>query len=553
MTSSSDDLMEELAAVDLDSDDYNVWGDFRNSIPQRQDQLERMNTINLSFVDSLTATEKREIRAWERRLTRDQVFSRYYCPEQWEVREMNTIEKFLSLDSSAGRGDNKETKQAVSAIFYPSDHAPKSVLLKRGPILLDGTHERELLLFSHGFVVSRIEFNALLNILFTINSENPTYLDSKQLRKRFDAVDSDNGGAIDRCEIKEMFTSLGVPVSEEILGQILDRFDADGDGEISYSEFENVMQELGSSEDLQRKSTLGRLSSLGKKLKASLTHHDHDKVDSAYLFSDITKVESLNVCHSDSTEMIAMSNWGEMSFSIFVKGKNEPLVMICSKPEQKLAWIDALQLCYVKSTKYVPVEGLDLTPGWQHIIIRASIFSLVVCNDIEGLKYHINNPSADIDINDGDEYDGYTALHFAAIFGNYECAEILLTAKAKLNVPDNENKYAFDHAMLSGNEEMVQLLERHGGKASASAVLFESAVQELQQTKSEERTIAETQAKAQDASGAMSEGMSALRERGEKLEKMSHQTVDLQSEAADYASNAKALKQKCKKKSLFGF
>lgn len=31
------------------------------------------------------------------RLTRDQVYGRYYFPEAWEMREMKSIEKFLEL------------------------------------------------------------------------------------------------------------------------------------------------------------------------------------------------------------------------------------------------------------------------------------------------------------------------------------------------------------------------------------------------------------------------------------------------------------------------
>lgn len=70
------------------------------------------------------------------------------------------------------------------------------MLLKRGPTLFDGTEERELLLFTHGFVLSKIEFNNLVNLLFDMNSVKfVSEEDSEEeLQKRFDAIDSDCTG-----------------------------------------------------------------------------------------------------------------------------------------------------------------------------------------------------------------------------------------------------------------------------------------------------------------------------------------------------------------------
>ena len=140
------------------------------------------------------------------------------------------------------------------------------MLLKRGPILFDGTEERELLMFTHGCLLSRMEFDTLLNVLFTINSENPEFLDQEELRKRFNAIDTDGSGCkslflsglfctlpialflpisfpgctvfpftgLDRCELKEVFSGMGVPISEKALSDIIDRFDADHDGTIDF-------------------------------------------------------------------------------------------------------------------------------------------------------------------------------------------------------------------------------------------------------------------------------------------------------------------------------
>ena len=41
--------------------------------------------------------------------------------------------------------------------------------------------------------------------------------------------------ALDRCELKEVFSSMGVPISEKALSDIMDRFDDDNDGTIDFA------------------------------------------------------------------------------------------------------------------------------------------------------------------------------------------------------------------------------------------------------------------------------------------------------------------------------
>jgi hypothetical protein len=86
------------------------------------------------------------------------------------------------------------TKITIASIFSPGDHDPKSVLMKRGPILFDVGLERELMLFTHHFLLSRMEFSTLLHALFTINSQNPEYMNVWQLEDRFNAIDTDENG-----------------------------------------------------------------------------------------------------------------------------------------------------------------------------------------------------------------------------------------------------------------------------------------------------------------------------------------------------------------------
>ena len=177
---------------------------------------------------------------------------------------------------------------------------------------------------------------------------------------------------------------------------------------------------------------------------------------------------------------------------------------------------------------------------------------MVLCKDVSCLKEQLTKDSSDINIDEHDEYGGYTALHYATMVGDIDKAKLLLLNRARVNEHDNDSKTPLDHAVLSENREMIQLLESHGGKTNASDVLFKSAVEEQKRITSE-TTSPKIQAKKtiDKATSAMSQGMSALRERGERLEKMDNATSNLNNEAANYADMARQLKEKNKKKAGF--
>ena len=209
---------------------------------------------------------------------------------------------------------------------------------------------------------------------------------------------------------------MGVPISELALSNIMDRFDVDHDGQIDFEEFERVMHELEPKEE-ERWSW----GSIGNKLKQATTltrtmtgSNVERKVQCAYPLSDIDKVESLNVCSSEATSVFVNSSWAELIFAIYVKDRYEPFIMVCSKPEHRKAWVYAFKTCCVKSVLLRAGMGSKAARkirsqiGWQHRIIRATLFSLVVCNDLEGLQQKLARKSTDVDINDQDEYNGYT-------------------------------------------------------------------------------------------------------------------------------------------------
>lgn len=88
------------------------------------------------------------------------------------------------------------TRTTIDSIFFPADHDPKSVLLKRGPTLCEGEEQRELLLFTRGFMIACVEFDNLVNLLFDMNSiKSGTEENIEEIiTQRFDTIDSDNTG-----------------------------------------------------------------------------------------------------------------------------------------------------------------------------------------------------------------------------------------------------------------------------------------------------------------------------------------------------------------------
>ena len=86
----------------------------------------------------------------------------------------------------------EDSRNAINFIFFPQPGEFQSVLLKRGPVLLGGD-ERELMVFSRGFLFSRIELDKMFDLLFDVQSSNEV-LPLEQLDERFGDIDVDGSG-----------------------------------------------------------------------------------------------------------------------------------------------------------------------------------------------------------------------------------------------------------------------------------------------------------------------------------------------------------------------
>lgn len=161
-----DDLDEELANLDC-SKDFSLWSSFRKSksisvSSSRQSDGSFAKAAALVALqeeeETLTKEEREDLEAWNLRLKREEVFSHRYRPTEEETVEMRQLMKFLGLSKKGLLSRSLSDLDDTAAVLLFNKEPPRSILLKRGPVLCDG-QERELILLTHGFVLAKISDN----------------------------------------------------------------------------------------------------------------------------------------------------------------------------------------------------------------------------------------------------------------------------------------------------------------------------------------------------------------------------------------------------------
>lgn len=73
-------------------------------------------------------------------------------------------------------------------------------------------------------------------------------LTEEKLRAAFSLFDRDGGGSISAMEVKDVLCS-GQEISDEVWHRVVQEVDADGNGEIDFTEFQDMMQNMLEGED----------------------------------------------------------------------------------------------------------------------------------------------------------------------------------------------------------------------------------------------------------------------------------------------------------------
>ena len=225
------------------------------------------------------------------------------------------------------------------------------------------------------------------------------------------------------------------------------------------------------------------------------------------------------------------------------------------------------------------------TLGWQYLRVRKPAFTAAVTNDPRVLdgKHQI----VSCGINDLDAYNKHAPLHYAVL--QAECSldviRALLNAGATPNLEDGDGKSAMYYGTYQTDKvelipwltlylysvaerhelsiEIIEALASAGGKKSRLAEtelrgeLFsrvEGSNFKSEQRRERERTAkeneqamkdqkaAEAHEKAEAAQSEMSKAMTALIERGQKIELLDQKTKDLEAEARTFGDLAARLK-----------
>lgn len=218
---------------------------------------------------------------------------------------------------------------------------------------------------------------------------------------------------------------------------------------------------------------------------------------------------------------------------------------VCECKTNRDYWWDALQTIVLVYHEHFDTN-LPHPFGWQYSLIDTPNFSMAV-SDISG---H-DNVAVD-SVNDLDEYNGCSALHYAVHHHHEDAIRALLQGGAD---PNLRNKDGVSPATMAIRQELpastLQLLKDFGGKVKkpSKQELFDK-VQEAQQVVDQNRQ----QQAAEVAQAEMNKNMKLLQQRGEQINEISDKAKDLNRNAQDYASMAKQLKAKTKNKSSwFGF
>jgi uncharacterized protein len=90
----------------------------------------------------------------------------------------------------------------------------------------------------------------------------------------------------------------------------------------------------------------------------------------------------------------------------------------------------------------------------------ASIFEAVKKGDIEKVKALLQ---VDPDVVEEENENGSTLLHFVAVKGKREMAELLLENGAYINAKDKKGRTPAKIAALVGNDDVLRCLKLHGG------------------------------------------------------------------------------------------
>ncbi|XP_078488474.1 calmodulin-like [Ciona intestinalis] len=83
----------------------------------------------------------------------------------------------------------------------------------------------------------KIDFKEFVRMMELKTNERPEQAEDEELREAFKVFDRDGNGLISRAELSQVMGNLGEQLSEKDLNDMISEADKNGDGQIDYEEF----------------------------------------------------------------------------------------------------------------------------------------------------------------------------------------------------------------------------------------------------------------------------------------------------------------------------
>merc|ERR1719491_2229091 len=94
-------------------------------------------------------------------------------------------------------------------------------------------------------VNSKLDFGVEWQEIFSVlQSTGGEYYTEEYIRGKFDNIDTDGSGELEEDEMRDLFASMGRPVSKRIVANLMRLSDVDGNGTIDFGEFQAIFDKI---------------------------------------------------------------------------------------------------------------------------------------------------------------------------------------------------------------------------------------------------------------------------------------------------------------------
>lgn len=383
----------------------------------------------------------------------------------------------------------RRQKQALESIFFPFGDDPKSVLLQHGSIYFHNCHdvstdadfgdeqrcdlsnERELMIFSHGFIVANFPLSDSYHLMMALSDGDIVtqeglleYVRAK-VAKMAEAEEPNRDGDVSVSLLRDVFNEIALPKYENVINSL----NPDNSGLVKRDKVLKALEEIFSRPLSPRK--------------------QERSAEFASLFSSVARVDCLDLSHSSDprSEAVAHSSLAERSFAISLNDRDGDLIFICSDSKRRDSYVMAMRNGVIKAIEKSSLPDsikMRKNRGWQHLVVRYSPISYEIDNDSEKLENILDSSNRDGDDAFGEvrfklselDEQGYAAIHYASFLGHARCVDILLgKAGANTSLLDGRGLTPKDHAK---DEEVIEILEKQRGLHTSVNVGLDGATRQ---------------------------------------------------------------------------